>query len=219
MPQPTAQTPGHSQFLRTGVLLAALGLAIALGGWRAATALTAPAQYDSAATRIEQRLTGLLGTLIGPGAVQVHIAPRPNGSRSVLVLVDDGAAQVDYGDEAITALVGSAIHVDALRGDTLTIQRASFASGVAAPSQPLMIEIGGYIVLCALIGFALLAREHTGARANIAQPQPAPAPSPTTRIETLPAPSNDVVAARMGEDPRQAAQLIRSWLRNGEPTV
>lgn len=198
----------------TGLLLVAALLAFALVGWRATLLFSPqPAEPMPAGTSLlEQRLTGLVSTVLGPGEAQVHQSIRPDGSRALLVLVNDRAKAGEVPDEALLDLVSEAVFIDTLAGDTVNVRRMPFAAERGFPSQGEMLELAGLAGLSLLLaGLVVLSRAgapQTSAERAPARPVQA-APSMASGLNT------QLVARRIGEDPGRAADVIRGWLRHG----
>ncbi|MCI4644026.1 MAG: hypothetical protein MRY64_04515 [Hyphomonadaceae bacterium] len=201
--------------LPTGLLLVALLLAFGLTGWRATLFFSPASAYTqpAGASLLEQRLTGLVTTLLGEGAAQVHQSIRPDGSRALLVLVDDSPAAQRVSDAALGELVSDAIFVDTIAGDTVTVRRIAFAKAPAgALSAVEIMELAGLVGLCIVLTGVLVVTRPGSA---LVQHGRAAAPS-TPRSSAVEAPAaglnTQLAAQRIGEDPTRAAHVIRGWL-------
>lgn len=209
--------PQAARFL----LGAALAVTVLMAGLRTGPltgdtpgAMAPPAGAQSA---LEARLTSLLETVLGAGAVRVHQSVRPDASRSLLILVDDSREGL-LTDEAITDLLHTAYFVDAVRGDTLTVRRAAFApSASAAPAPAQWIELGGFALLALLLAGALFALPKTAPRprAHIALTR---SPAPRDFAASAPRNSEEAVEA-IRDNPARAAEILRDWIgRDGGKT-
>ena len=208
--------PSASNNPRSVWLGLALACSLALTGWRASLALTtdAPTKPVAGASPVELRLSSLIETMVGAGNVQVHRSERPDGSQSFLILLNATEAASAPGDEALLSLVSSAVFIDTLAGDTVTIDRLTFAQGrfgTLSPSQ--MLELSALAAICILIAGGLLApvpmstpaRQFTETQSS----QQAERRSPDVAVNPI--------AQRISEDPARAARIIRRWL--GTPAV
>ncbi|MEL6567461.1 MAG: hypothetical protein AAFQ22_03510 [Pseudomonadota bacterium] len=199
---------------RTVWLALALVLALGLTGLRAATAFSnpqPPAQMVGASA-LEQRLTGLLETVLGQGQVKVHQALRPDESRAFLVMINTQARNADPGDAALTQLLMSAVFVDTVAGDTVTFDRVAFASAPGGlPNRAALLEVFALVSLCILIGAALavetpvsqLAPNEQSLRQSVTPQDSAPVDRSAAQ---------NLIAQRISEDPARAAQIVRRWL-------
>jgi len=202
-------------------LVLALLVALGLTGWRAHHAMSAPAAADplQGASALEVRLTGLLETVLGEGHVRVHHAPRPDGSQSFLVLINEPAARIAATDEYVTSLLSSAVFIDPLAGDGVTINRLAFAEGRAGALSPARaLELAALFALCVFIAAATLstawpARRETKGQQRTEAP---PAPAPLTRPAPSPSPdASRLLVQRISEDPAGAARIVRRWMSAG----
>lgn len=205
--------------LPTGLLLVATLLAFGLAGWRATSLLApSPAHAEPAGSSLlEQRLTGLLATVLGPGEAQVHQSIRPDGSRAFLVLVNAVPATDKISDEILVDLVSSAVFIDTIAGDTITVRRAVFAASQAGlPSRAEALELAGLVGLgLMLAGMVVLGRmenSHEPAHETAvsgAMRQSAPHAAASAGVDAR------LAAHRIGENPQRAAAVIRGWLSQG----
>ncbi len=202
-------------------LVLALMVALGLTGWRAFHAMSGPETGDplQGASAIEVRLTGLMETVLGEGHVRVHHAPRPDGSQSFLVLINEPATRVATTDEYVTSLLSSAVFIDPLAGDGVTISRLAFAEGPAGALSPARaLELAALLALCVFIAAAILAtafpaRRETKARRHTEAP---PAPAPLTGPAPSPSPdASRLLVQRISEDPAGAARIVRRWMSAG----
>lgn len=202
--------------LPTGLLLVATLLAFGLAGWRATSLLApSPAHAEPAGSSLlEQRLTGLLSTVLGAGEAQVHQSIRPDGSRAFLVLVNAAPATDRVSDETLVDLVSSAVFIDTIAGDTITVRRAAFAASASGlPSRSEALELAGLVGLgLMLAGLAVISRME-----NPVEPARQAATSMSARsaapMASAPAGMDTRLAARrIGENPQRAAAVIRGWL-------
>ena len=201
-------------------LVLALIVALGLTGWRAFHVVSSPAAADplQGASPLEVRLTGLMETVLGEGHVRVHHAPRPDGSQSFLVLINEPATRIAANDEYVTSLLSSAVFIDPLAGDGVTINRLAFAEGPAGGLSPARaLELAAMFALCVFIAAATLStalparRETNAPRRTEAPPEPLPLSGPAPS----PSPDASLLVKRISEDPAGAARIVRRWMSDG----
>jgi hypothetical protein len=202
--------------LPTGLLLVATLLAFGLAGWRA-TSLLAPSPVHAepaGSSLLEQRLTGLLSTVLGAGEAQVHQSIRPDGSRAFLVLVNAAPATDKVSDETLVDLVSSAVFIDTIAGDTITVRRAVFAaSGSSLPGRGEALELAGLVGLgLMLAGLAVISRMENPVEPARQTAASMPARSAMPMASAPAGMDTRLAARRIGENPQRAAAVIRGWL-------
>ena len=198
------------------VALAALVVSLGLLGWRGMDMLTRAPASPGPLSQAETSLLSVAEAIAGPGHVRVSVARRAGGGRQVLVLLDE-AAGADA--ETIARVVTAAAAIDDAKGDTVDLQRVSFApamTGAPTPSDWTELSLLALLAgLAAWLGFAParsattqveLVRETLSSRM-------APVPQP---VRPAQAPQRAQDAADLARrDPARAADIVRGWM--GKP--
>ncbi|MCU0732306.1 MAG: hypothetical protein MUE84_12075 [Hyphomonas sp.] len=213
---------GNSTAAATGGLmrpLAMLACALALGllCWRGGALLTGPGTPISASPA-EAALADVLAPVAGPGLSRLSVTFNAEGGRTILLLLDDRAADRLPDLQRIAPIAAGIIPE---RGDKLVIETVAFAEGL--PGRP---DAAAWAELAGLGGLVLIA----GALAFLsgrAAPQAMPAaqilsaPQAEDRPREVPRPIRPVPAAAPASsgavdmarrDPARAAAVVRGWM-------
>lgn len=212
---------GNSTATATGGLirpLAMLACALALGllCWRGAALLTGPGAPVSASPA-EAALADVLAPVAGPGLSRLSVTFNAEGGRTVLLLLDDRAADRLAELQRIAPIAAGLIPE---RGDRLVIETVAFAEGIPGrPDGAAWAELVGLAALVLIAGgLAMLAGKPAPVSVPVAQilpaPQPAERPRETPRavrpVAVVPPADGAVDIAR--RDPARAAAVVRGWM-------
>lgn len=201
-------------------LAALLVAAVALGllAWRGASLLTRP-PAPAAASAAEAALADLILPVVGPGLARLSVTYNSAGGRTVLILVDQGAADRIPELKRIAPIAAGILPE---QGDRLVIETVAFAPGLPGrPGPEAWAELAA-LGLLVVLGGALALMGGQGQAAPQAVPQtlspaapvaerPREAPRP---VRTASAPAQPEVAAAdlARRDPARAAAVVRGWL-------
>jgi hypothetical protein len=212
---------GNSTVAATGGLLrplAMLACALALGllCWRGAALLTGPGAPISASPA-EAALADVLAPVAGPGLSRLSVTFNAEGGRTVLLLVDDRAADRLPELQRIAPIAAGLIPE---RGDKLVIETVAFAEGLPGrPDAAAWAELAGLGALVLIAGaLAMLAGKSAPVSQPVTQILPAPPPAERPRetpravrpVSVVPPADGAVDIAR--RDPARAAAVVRGWM-------
>lgn len=206
--------------------LIAFALAACLLAWRGMTLLSSETPADAAA-KGDPALHALLDPVLGKNSFRLASHTGDDGARSVLILVDAPEARFHLDTETsdrIETILSAATGFDSSR-DSLQIQPFAFAPGTTGGlAQADMLELGAMVLLTGLLGFlafAPAAAQPLPAQSGTPDPFPLPkAPVAPTHLRAVPdeasVPASQADAQRLAsENPKQTAQIIRSWMNDG----
>jgi len=156
---------------------------------------------------IEQKVTGLLETLIGEDQVQFSVRPDESGGANYLLMINEAVTF----DQADVETVLQAAAGYSAQSDQLTIMQTAFKSQNIAPSFLDYAELTGLGLLLAFLVFLLRPVPSQPAPVRI---EPAISQAPE-RFSEPPVPDQDYgEATRLASAaPERAAEVIRSWIK------
>jgi hypothetical protein len=212
-----AAEPATGGLVRPLALLVC-GLALVLLAWRGSVLLTGPGTPVSASPA-EAALSDLISPIAGPGLSRLSVTYNPEGGRTVLILLDDMAADRIPDLQRIAPLAAGILPE---RGDRLIIETVAFAGGLPGrPDAAAWAELAG-LALLVLSGGALA----------FLSGKTAPMPAPGTHIMPAPEPvierpralrpvpaAPDAAVELARRDPARAAAVVRSWMSSRDETA